>query len=153
MFADAIRQAEITEGHDRTIVVGDLNSNPFSGGLISARGLHGVSTKKQALQIERQVEGSKWPFMYNPMWRFFGDGTPGPPGTYHYAKGKWERHFWHIFDQVLLRPKLLSIWQDNGLKILCGDDNVEFWDESRLSIDTRVSSDHLPILFQLDLEK
>ncbi len=152
LFAEEIRKIELEQGHFRTIVIGDLNLNPFSSGIVSAKGLHGVSTRQRAEQQQRTIQGRLWPFLYNPMWRFFGDGSLGPPGTFHRTDNEFECYFWHIFDQVLIRPDLLSVWKDDSLQILTGDGVVDFWKEDQRSVGGPNGSDHLPILFQLDLK-
>ena len=55
MFAEENRQAELRLGHRRTVVVGDLNMNPFDNGLVSATALHGVMSKQIARRETRTV--------------------------------------------------------------------------------------------------
>lgn len=80
-----IRENEDEVGHRRTVLVGDLNMNPFDDGVVSGHGLHAVMTRSKALEIERTIDGESRPFFYNPMWGYFGDKSPGPPGTYYYS--------------------------------------------------------------------
>ena len=77
-----IEEAEKSVGHKRTIVVGDLNMNPFDPGVTSGEGLHGVMDKRIAEKGSRKVVGKVRDFFYNPMWSFLGDQSEGPPGTY-----------------------------------------------------------------------
>ena len=44
-LSNAIKQAENQVGHSRTVLVGDLNMNPFDDGVVSATGLHGVMSR------------------------------------------------------------------------------------------------------------
>jgi hypothetical protein len=148
-FCQRIREAEGDAGHLRTIVVGDLNMNPFEYGMISALRFHAVSSKEIARQQVRTVQGIEYPYFYNPMWRFFGDRAEHPPGTYYYRKAEHQCYFWNIYDQVLVRPALLPDWNDADISVLSGDGVVPF-----LSARGRVpggagGSDHLPILFRL----
>jgi hypothetical protein len=32
------------------------------------------------------------------MWTHFGDGGPGPPGTYFYERAEHVNYFWNTFD-------------------------------------------------------
>jgi hypothetical protein len=70
--------------HTRTVLVGDINMNPFEGGVVGADGLHAVATKAVALKGERIVNGEPRAYFYNPMWRHFGDRATSPPGTYYF---------------------------------------------------------------------
>ena len=57
-------------------------------------------------------------FFYNPMWSKFGDAGPAPPGTYFRNKGEDVNYFWHMFDQVLVRPALLDSLPNDGVSIV-----------------------------------
>jgi len=80
-LGDYIREAEERVGHSRTIVIGDLNMNPFESGVVAAGGLHGVMDRRIALGGSRKVRGTDHMFFYNPMWSKFGDADQSPPGT------------------------------------------------------------------------
>ena len=67
-FADDIAHVEENAGHQRTILVGDFNMNPFETGMVAARGLHGVMSRHIAQRGSRTVQGRSYPFFYNPMW-------------------------------------------------------------------------------------
>lgn len=111
-LAKEIRRVEDGVGHERTIVVGDLNMNPFEDGITSASALHAVMTMQLARRVDRVVQGSRYRFFYNPMWGFFGDRTAGPPGTYYHRSAAITELFWHMFDQVLVRPTLMESLHD-----------------------------------------
>jgi hypothetical protein len=149
--ASKIRIAESRVGHLRTVLVGDLNMNPFEDGIISANGFHAVMSKMVAGKQSRVVQGERYPFFYNPMWSLFGDAPQEPPGTYYYTSGLIS-FFWNMFDQVLIRPELLSSFSHDNLNILTSAGNT-----SLLTSDGRpnskMASDHLPLLFSLDLQK
>ena len=149
-FAERVRAVEARAGHSRTVVVGDLNMNPFELGLVGASALNAVMTREIASRGARTVQGQQYPFFYNPMWGRFGDITDGPPGTYYYASSEHETTFWNIFDQVLIRPALMHAFQSESLQVLQGDGETHFLDERGLP-DSSTASDHLPVLFQLDL--
>lgn len=148
-LVDIIKRKEKEIGHARTILVGDLNMNPFESGVISAKGLHAVMSRQIARKGSRIVQKREYPFFYNPMWNLFGDATRGPPGTYFYSRSEHVVFFWNMFDQVLVRPELIDRFRIEDLKIL---DSVG--DASFLSTDgvpVKRISDHLPILFKLEL--
>ncbi|MBI2909016.1 MAG: endonuclease/exonuclease/phosphatase family protein [Chloroflexi bacterium] len=145
----ALRQAESLVGHARTVLVGDLNMNPFEDGVIDAAGLHGVMTRDVAKKGARKVQSRHYPFFYNPMWGLFGDHTRGPAGTFFYRSAQHKVFFWNMFDQVLIRPDLLAVFNNDELLIpestgkrslLSGNGHPD-----------GAISDHLPIIFALDL--
>jgi len=84
------------------------------------------------------------------MWSYFGDISSGPAGTYYYDTGTQVNFFWNMFDQVLIRPDLLDAFQNEEIKIL-----TEVRGNSLLANsgrpDISFGSDHLPILFRLNL--
>jgi hypothetical protein len=149
-LASIIRDTEVLVGHSRTVLVGDLNMNPFESGLVSANGLHGVMTREIALRRHRTVQDKRYPFFYNPMWGYFGDRTDDPAGTYHYPQSAHVSYFWNIFDQVLIRPDLLSAFKNDDLIILRSD-GEKLLVTSNGFPDHENASDHLPILFRLSL--
>ena len=67
-----IRQVESELGISRTVLVGDLNMNPFDMGVILADGFHAVMTQDIARQKDRAIGSERYPFFYNPMWGRFG---------------------------------------------------------------------------------
>ena len=107
-------------------------------------------TKKVAERLERVVQGTAYRFFYNPMWGFFGDRTIGPPGTYYHRSARVAELFWHMLDQVLLRPELMHLLHD--LAIL---DNIR--GQSLVTHPgglphNAICSDHLPLAFRLELD-
>jgi len=67
----ALRSEEQRRGHDRTLLVGDLNMNPFDNGVMQATGLHAAMTRQTAQAGHRVVQKNQYPYFYNPMWGFF----------------------------------------------------------------------------------
>ena len=149
-FADDLREAEARVGHSRTILVGDFNLNPFDAGLVGAAATNAVMTRGIAQRGSRTVQRRRFGFFYNPMWAHFGDGDPGPPGTYYYESSEHVAYFWHIFDQVMFRPELMNYFENENLKILTSDGDTTFLTPEGIPDRSRVS-DHLPILFRLNL--
>jgi hypothetical protein len=149
-LAASIRLKEEEVGHSRTALVGDFNMNPFEDGVVNAYGLHGVVSRKVAARRVRTILSKDYPFFYNPMWGLLGDATPGPPGTYYYRDSKPKTFFWNMFDQVLIRPDLLPLFDNEDLRILTSDGETSFLSPNELP-NTEIVSDHLPIFFKLKL--
>ncbi len=145
----AINFAETKLGHSNLLVIGDLNMNPFESPVVASDGLHAVMDKEIAKRGSRIVEGKKREFFYNPMWGRMGDTSVGPPGTYFYSKGI-VNYFWHTFDQVLIRPKLLDYFSDDQLHVLTNAGGQNLLSTTGISSSF---SDHLPIMLTLNIEK
>jgi hypothetical protein len=150
--ARTIDEVEAQVGHSRTVLIGDLNMDPFEFGVVGAEGLHGMLSRAVAAKGSRRVGGEDRAFFYNPMWGLFGDRSPGPPGTYYYASSTQVCLFWHMFDQVLIRPQLLDFFDDESLRIIDSSSGVSLLTPSGMP-DRNAFSDHLPVVFSLDLAK
>jgi endonuclease/exonuclease/phosphatase family metal-dependent hydrolase len=147
VLARRIEEAEDARGHERTLLVGDLNMDPYDPGVLAAHGLHGLMTRGLARPEGRVVAGRRYRIFYNHMWSLFGDGTPGPAGTYFdEGGGRPVAPFWHIFDQVLVRPALADRLTD--VRVLA-DDGTETLVTGR-GRPREAVSDHLPLLFSLN---
>ena len=143
-----IDEAENEIGHSRTVLIGDLNMNPFEVGVASAGGLNAVMDRRIAKRLTRQVKGEEYKFFYNPMWNYFGDLSKGPPGTYYYNTGRHMNIYWNMFDQVLVRPDLLNSFKSRDLRIITKVNSTSLLNQLGRP-DTNIGSDHLPILFNL----
>jgi hypothetical protein len=151
-WAETIAQAERQTGHTRTVVVGDLNMNPFEAGIVGAGGFHATMVRAQALRGQRTVSGQLYPFFYNPMWGCFGERDGTPAGTYFYDSSEHVNYYWNMFDQVLLRPSLVGRLSRKGIEIVTHAGAVSLLSANGRP-DKSVGSDHLPILFGLDLRE
>lgn len=146
-FAADIDMVEGGRGHRRTVVVGDLNMNPFEPGVAGADALHGVSARAVAGRGERVIQRRGYPMFYNPMWGVLGDRTPGPPGTYYRGAAEAVNYFWNTYDQVLVRPELMDRLADLAVLDSDGTDSLV---TRRGAPARKTISDHLPLCFRLD---
>jgi hypothetical protein len=149
-FATTLAEVERAIGHTRTLLVGDLNMNPYDDAVVLAGGLHAVPTRRIALRETRKVKFESNRFFYNPMWSHFGERKQGHAGTYYFAGPKARADYWNVYDQVLVRPALLPYFRDDDVMVLWQDSaggvSLLRPDGSPNAIDT---SDHLPLLFRL----
>lgn len=139
-----IEELELKYKTNNTILVGDFNANPFEDCMINATGVHSVSSRKIANQINRKVDGISYSMFYNPMWNKFGDFNE-PAGTYYYRKSNVSMMFWNIFDQVIIRPQLIDKFKNESLNII-----TKISDNKLISKTKIVVSDHLPIEFIIE---
>lgn len=147
LLSEDVSRLEQQDGHGRTVVVGDLNGNPFEAPVAGAGGLHGVMTRGVAGREVRRIRGREYPMFYNPMWGVHGDRTAGPPGTYYRSSAGSVNYFWNTYDQVLLRPEIMDRLTD--LRVLDSDE-VESLLTPNGFPDATNASDHLPLMFRLD---
>ena len=118
--------------------------------MVTARGFHAIMDRKVAARNSRIVKGERYPLFYNPMWSHFGDAGEPPPGTYFRADASHICHFWHMFDQVLLRPALLDFFQPHNLRILTSTGTTSLADKDGTP-NSSLASDHFPIVISLDI--
>jgi len=148
-LARYVHEAELKVGHTRTIIVGDLNMNPFEAGVTGSEGLHAVMGRKEAEKGSRIVQGESCKFFYNPMWSKFGDTDSTPAGTYFYNSSNPVNYYWNIFDQFLIRPSLLKFLDRDAVQVVS-----ELQGKSLLTSagrpDRKSMSDHLPIVCHLN---
>lgn len=150
IISQEIESAEIKVGHENTIVIGDLNQNPFERGLMTARGFNATMSAHIASKKHRTVKGNSYKFFYNPMWGLIGDYNGDPPGTYYYNSSSHVNYYWNTFDQVLMRPQLIEYFNIQELKILSTYGSKSMLKSSNYP-DKKNISDHLPILFKLNV--
>lgn len=156
--ADSIRRVETDVGHTRTVLVGDLNMNPFDDGLVQTTALHALMTRSLVRSAPKMKSRAGLTAFYNPMWSFLGDWrvgdgsastTASPGGTYYRGDGAdLASHFWHVYDQVLLRSDLMDRLVGLEVPNVLGDERL-VTKHGRPRIAT--FSDHLPLLFTIDL--
>lgn len=135
---------------EKTMIVGDVNENPYEIGCLGADRFHAVPVYSDAKRLYRIVMEEKFKMFYNPMWNLFGDFS-FPPGTYYYAGNDVLSSFWNIYDQVMIRPCLRNDFIDKELKILYKTETRRLIDENDHPL--KSISDHLPIIFEIREEE
>ena len=141
-----INELEFERNTDKTIIIGDLNENPYSPGCIEASKFHGIPSGDDSSRVTRTISGKAFKMFYNPMWNLLGD-FQFPPGTYYYDGSTTNNSFWHIFDQVMIRPSLREQFVEEQLKILTATNTISLLDENKHP--NKEISDHLPIVFEI----
>ena len=144
---ESIEEVEAISGHARTLIVGDLNMDPFEDGMVITKALHSVMDRNIAKKNVRLVDGKYYRYCYNPMWGLMGDLSPGPPGTYFYERAGHRRLWWHTFDQVLIRPELDDYFCLDDLRIINSIAGKSLLASN--GAPNKEISDHLPIVFSI----
>jgi Endonuclease/Exonuclease/phosphatase family len=143
-----ICELEAAAGHKRTLVFGDFNANPFEESIGGLQGLHAISVREVGGRPYRETGTRRRDFFFNPMWSCYGRDRTGPLATHYFTGSREHEHYWHMIDQVVLRPDLLPFFLDNRLQILHRAGPVTLLTRSGHP-DRTNASDHLPLLFQL----
>lgn len=142
-IVDAISKLEQRDGDQRTVLIGDLNMNPYEAGVVSTHALHAVMTKELTQTVAGLTARQRYSCFYNPMWSCFGDVSTGPPGTHYWANAEEPtNHFWQLYDQVLIRPELMTSFV--RVEILASDGRESLLTRAGRPRST-VLSDHLPV--------
>jgi len=147
-----INSIEDDRGHMNTMIIGDFNMDPHEESIVHCMGFHAIMDQNRVKSITRKVYGSDKYFFYNPMWNIMGDSTNGPPGSYYYNRGGYVNYYWHMFDQVLLRPSLTEYFDIHNLKILTKAGNNSLISRNGI-INKQQYSDHLPLFLNLNIER
>lgn len=146
--ASELANLEDKRNHCNTVCVGDFNMNPYDPGMTHVGGFYGLMTEELAQKGDRLHHKRRCRRFYNPMWGLFGDRTAGPAGTHFWHSYMPHNTHWAMFDQVLVRPSVigslsrLEILTHDGLHSMLGADGYPSKEHL---------SDHLPILFDLDI--
>jgi endonuclease/exonuclease/phosphatase (EEP) superfamily protein YafD len=132
--------------HDRTMLIGDFNMNPFDQAMNMATGMNAMMTVKCVQRLTRKLQSQRYRYFYNPMWNLFGDRTPGPAGTYYHTTSSQGMYGWNMLDQVLIRPGALP-WFDT-VEILTEAGRTSLQTKSERP-DKANASDHFPLVVKL----
>lgn len=131
---------------EHTVVIGDFNMDPFTPAMVDIGGLNAVMCRRRAGRVVRTTRRVSRRMFYNPMWNLLGD-VEAPPGSYYWQKTQAEGYFWHMLDQVLVRPIFAE--RISRLQIITRTGTTALTSASGLPL--RGVSDHLPIFVELDL--
>lgn len=153
--AEAIRSEEFqSRSHRRSMVVGDFNAHPFESAVLSSDGLHAIGVRQVKNATRRLVRwgDEKEDFFYNPMWRQYGHAPAMEAGiaTHYWQNNQAEELFWHMLDQVVIRPEESASFPEDRLKVISRVGTVNLLGPDGKPDDT-VGSDHLPIVFHWDV--
>jgi hypothetical protein len=142
-----IRDAEKRLGHSSSVVVGVLNMNPFERGLMSTMAFNAVGSRSIAERRSRTHSATEHPFFFNPMWQFYAEAPGVPQGTFYHRSPGMISLYWHLIDQVLIRPALLPYFDTKSVKLLDQHSSGSLLGRNGLPF----PSDHLPIFFSVNI--
>jgi hypothetical protein len=149
----ALSYFENKVGHNRSIVLGDFNANPFESPVASVLGMNAVLSRAIAQSDPRRILDQSYPYFYNPMWNLYGDEPRNSaPATYYYRGSDPHELYWHMLDQVLIRPSLVNAFDFSALEIVTKVKGTELTRPTGAPDRIRFS-DHLPVVFAVDLSR
>lgn len=155
-LARAVREAQREDGvrHERTILVGDFNLNPFDDAMIFPDGFGAMMTKG-LVRKNKRASGEICGRFYNPLWAMLGqEADDAPPGTYYWDANRPLNIYWNYLDQVLVGADLLDHFPRERFRILTTipgpDGPLSLIRETERHWIIEVS-DHLPLIFDVDL--
>jgi hypothetical protein len=146
LLAEDFRFVGSQQGHNRFILMGDFNMNPFDNGMNLAAGLNAMMTRACVKNGQRTFLGKGYDFYYNPMWGLLGDRSAGPAGTV-YDTSNQGPYGWSMLDQVLISHAFVSQFSD--VQIITAAGSVSLVDLNGRP-DKAIASDHLPLLMVLN---
>lgn len=133
------------ERHNRLILIGDFNMNPYERGMNQAMGLNAMMTRTCVTPGQRTSMGKEYDLYYNPMWSLFGDGSEGPAGTF-YDRSNQGPYGWSMLDQVVFSHSIVNEFENVRIMTHAGD--ISLTDEKGHP-NSKTASDHLPIAVKL----
>lgn len=131
---------------EKSVIVGDFNMNPFSKGMVDSYGFNAIMCKETALALKRKVDQQDVLYFYNPMWRLMGNNEKDVLGSYFHHK-KSTSYVWNTFDQVIIRPQLIELLNEDSLRIVTHFGGQNLLCNGKPNV--KLYSDHLPIIFEL----
>lgn len=142
-----IEKLENQSGCRNTIIIGDLNSNPYDDELLQMNAFHAVLYKDVIKQSEtRTVAGRKYRRFYNPILNFISEETK-LYGSFYYNQDP-ATSVWHCYDQILVSKQLVDS--------ICRFEYLKAIGKTSLMSSVRPNkkiSDHLPLLVEIKEEK
>jgi hypothetical protein len=156
--------------HNRAIIVGDFNHNPFEPIINSNLTFNSIPNREITKRLgHRTYLRKRKVLFYNPMWNFVGDhdfqtNQERFNGTYYLREDRHktiDQLHWNLLDQVLISKPIIDAVNPQDIQILTeyhnGKLNINLADNSFFpSTKSYLNpdySDHLPIRFSIDTSK
>lgn len=142
---DVIHGYENALSINKTIVMGDLNANPYDKELLLPNAFNAMLFKGLVRnKTGRTWCGDEYPFLYNPTIHWLSEELENY-GSFYYS-GDCANPIWNCYDQALVSPELMdSINSYSYLKRIGNRGLI-----AKVRPNSNIS-DHLPLLVDIDL--
>lgn len=145
-----IRQQEREHNTKNSVIIGDLNINPFDKICVEADSLFAIPYKNEMKETTAIRGGREYEKFYNPSWKFLESSTM-PYTSYRYDTCDLVDYYWNMFDQVIIRPQLIKAFDYENFRILTETQHHKLILNEKPNINNY--SDHLPIFCKFKEEK
>ncbi len=144
-----VDRIELRYGDKRTIILGDLNFGLFDDKMLAFNNLNACLFKYQVADQKRTMREEQKDIYYNPMLQVYRDNPDGsvPKGTFYYYNAE---PAWHCYDHILVKYPLVEAFDDKSLRII-NQIGKKYLVKNNKTL--KQYSDHLPIVFQLNLKR
>jgi exonuclease III len=143
--------------NNKTILVGDLNHNPYESNMLDPNFLNCKDSKTLIdtlikKPVSKKTDNDYW---YNPMWNLLGDynfidGNERITGTF-FRYTIDEKPIWNLFDGFIIRHSIMNSVDYKKSKIITHTKTINFLKPFTIGKDDSMIkeqiSDHLPIMF------
>ncbi len=133
-----------------SIIVGDFNINPFEEISVSSNSLFAIPYREELKNTTAVRQGVKREKFFNPSWKFLSNQKP-PYASYYYSNSSSVNYYWNMFDQVIIRPELVSAFNMDVFSIITETKTCQLMLNGKPNKNS--FSDHLPIFFNIKEEK
>lgn len=142
---DVIHGYEAKASISKTIVMGDLNSNPYDKEMLLPNAFNAMLFKGIVRnKATRTWCGDEYPFLYNPTIHWLSEESENY-GSFYYS-GDCTSPVWNCYDQALVSPELMDRINSYSYLRKIGDVDLI----AKVRPDSKIS-DHLPLLVDIDL--
>ncbi len=131
----------------KTIILGDLNANPYDKELLHPNAFNAMLFKgivrNKSSRTWREVE---YPFLYNPTIQWLSEESENYGSIYY--SGDCTGPIWNCYDQALVSPELMDCINSYSYLKRIGDRDLI----AKVRPNGKIS-DHLPLLVDIDLNQ
>ena len=138
-----IKELELDNKNYKTIVLGDLNCNPFDGEIVQKDSFNAVLFRSLIEKTDKVTyNGEQFRRFYNPVLLCLSE-TDRTYGSIYYSSGIAPL-YWNSFDQVLIRKELVDAFESMEYVKTIGTTNL-----IKEVAPNKEISDHLPLIVSL----
>lgn len=142
---DSDEQFVFGENKHRSMVIGDMNANPFDSEMVNKDSFNAVLFKDIIEQSDTVVfEKEEFERFYNPALDYINENNKNY-GSFYYSSGIGCL-YWYCYDQVLLRKDLINHFVSMDYIKEIGEAKLI----NRIAPNKSIS-DHLPLLVKMDI--